>query len=253
MSEYQLDGQDLDDPQGRWRLTNATTLPNWGSPRLVNVEIPGRTGVLLVAPTSTDPVTITLGLLVVDSGQGRPGLDANLRALAALLRQQGRLMVLTHSPAGGVSRETRVRLSGAIEPEFYPAGSAAVLTVVLEAPSGLWWDVEETVAPSTDLSPLDGGAMPIPDAVLRVRPSAQRVIIQDVASGDTLTWEGSLVSNGTLTIEPAKFAATWSNGTDATKGLSLPAHGFHLTPDSTGHHALTVQGGVVEVTARRCF
>ncbi|WP_136313877.1 hypothetical protein [Actinomyces procaprae] len=253
MSEYQLDGQDLDDPQGRWRLTNTTTLPNWGAPRLINIEVPGRTGFLPTVPTSADPITITLGLLVTDSDHGRSGLDANLQALAAIVRRHDRLLTLTHTLEDGAVRETLVRLSGAIEPEFYPAGSAAVLTVVLEAPSGLWWDVEETVAPSTDLSPLDGGAMPIPDAVLRVRPSAQRVIIQDVASGDTLTWEGSLVSNGTLTIEPAKFAATWSNGTDTTKGLSLPAHGFHLTPDSTGRHALTVQGGVVEVTARRCF
>ncbi|PHP52597.1 hypothetical protein [Actinomyces ruminis] len=253
MSEYQLDGHDLDDPQGRWLLTDATTLPSWGAPRLVSTEVPGRTGVLPTVPTSADPITITLGLLITDSGMGRPGLDANLRALAVMFRRHDRLLTLTHSPAGAPAREAMVRLSGAIEPEFYPAGSAAVLLVVLEAPSGLWRDVDEAVAPATDLSALDGGAMPIPDAVLRVTPSAQRIVIQDAVSGDTLAWEGSLVSGATLIIRPAEFAAVWSTEADATAGLSLPAHGFNLTPDSTGHHGLTVQGGVVEVVARRCF
>lgn len=261
MSEYRLDGHDLDDPAGRWRLTSATALPTWGAPRSTSITIPGRMGVLPTAPATTDPITIVLGLLV--TGTSRAGLDVSLRALAALVRGVGRMMTLTHAPAGAPARQALVRLSGSVEPAYYPAGHAATVKIVLEAPEGLWRDTTPTDAPAADLSTLDGGVMPITDALILVATPTSAVTITDAASGKTMTWTGTPASGKALLLDPAAYTArltggSWSTtgATDASAGLSLSAGGFAIHPDADGHHALTTKGtstGAVTVRARRAY
>lgn len=260
MSEYQLDGADLDDPQGRWLLTSATTLPSWGAPRLTSVEVPHRTGVLPVAPATTGPVKVTLGLLV--DAPTRAGLDAALRALAARMRVTGRLMVLRHSPAGAPPRQALVRLAGGVEPEAYPASSAVALTVVLEAPEGVWRDPDPVEAPAQDLSALDGGVAPVPDALVLVSSPGARVRVVDGVSGSSLTWEGTPVPDRALLLDAAAYRASlvpagaWSHdgGADVSAGLSASSGGLRLTPDpATSRVSLSVSGGSARVRARRAY
>ncbi|SPT53804.1 Uncharacterised protein [Actinomyces bovis] len=260
MSEYTIDGQDLDDPQGRWRLTNATSLPTWGAPRLPNVEVPGRIGVLPLPPTSAAPATLVLGLLVQADDQKRATLDQNLRALAALLRPFGRLLRVTHRPAGAPVREATARLSGSVEPKFFPAAVAATVSVSLELPEGVWRDPVPTEMAAADLSKIDGGAMPISDAVILVASPGSPVKITDQGSGGSMTWSGVVPPGKALLLEPALYRASFTAGSwsrsgavDASSGLSLSAGGFSITPDTSGHHAVTVTGGTAQIRARRAY
>lgn len=265
MSEYRLDGTDLDDAAGRWRLTDVTTLPTLGAPRLSSVTVPGRNGVLPIAPTTVAPIEVTLGFMVTDaaaSGQtGRRGLDENLRALYARLRRVGEMSDLVHYPAAGTpKRHAAVRVSASIEPKLYPAANVAEVKVVLEAPAGVWEDVDSTTSDAADLAGLDGGVMPITAPLVLAVPSADgsplRVV--DVVSATSLQWSGARVASRTLLIDPASYRATWTNngwsgGEDVSAGLSISSPPFAITPDVQGHHAVTVTGGTAQIRARRAY
>lgn len=258
MSEYAVDGHDMDDPAGRWRLTSATTLPTWGAPRLPSVEVPGRVGVLPLPAMSTAPSTLVLGLLVTDSGLQRNGLDQNLRALGVLLRPVGRLVTVRHSPAGGPVREAGARLSGSVQPVLYPASSAATVSVTLELPEGVWRDPVATEMASTDLSRINGGVAPVRDPLVLVTASASPVVVTDRVSGSSMTWSGQLRPGSRLLLDPARYRAAWTTGTweggsDVSSDLSLSAGGFALTPDAQGRHEVTVVGGNALVRARRAY
>lgn len=259
MSEYMLDGVDLDDVEGRWRLTGVTELPTWGAPRNVNVQIPGRTGVVPLAPVSFDPFTVVLGLVVFDSGAGRVGLDANMRALGRVLRSRGRLLTMTHNPgAGAPTRVAQVRVSGSVAPDFFPMGNAASVKATVECPEGVWRDPANVEMDAANLAKIDGGVMPVPDPLILVTPTKTPIKVVDVVSGASLTFTGAIQDGKTLLINPATYTATWTNngwsgGTDVSSALSISAGGFYLTPDSAGHHSLTVSGGTAQVRARRAY
>ena len=62
---YSIDGVPLDDPAGRWRLTEKTELPQWGSMVSPSVKVPRYDGVLALAPMAAGVSTVKLVLLIL--------------------------------------------------------------------------------------------------------------------------------------------------------------------------------------------
>lgn len=260
MSEWRVDGVDLDDARGRWCLTDATDLsPAWPAPRLASVQVPGRDGVLAMAPGGVEPVSVALGVLVRDSGRGRAGLDENLRALGALVRGR-RLLEVEHLPAGGPPRRAVARLSGSVSPTVRWAEMVATLTLVLEVPGGLWRDVTVVEAGVSDLSALAGGVMPVPDPLVLVSGVTGPVAVRCGVCGGVVSWTGSPVSGRSLLLDPAAYRATWtagswsaSGGSDVSAALSLSASWVGLCPGGDGALDVTVSGGTARIRARRAY
>lgn len=263
MSEYVINGVDLNDADGRWFLMVGTELPQLGAMRNVSTPVPLRTGVLWKPPVAADPFMVTLQIMVTDAVNGKPAgrsaLDANWRAFQNVFRRLGEGIELRHEPDGAPPRKATGRIAGVTTPVFDVNSTSVDVTLVVECPSGVWKDIEPKVLAANDLSELDGGTMPITDAVFQVSSPTERIVIRDAVSGKTMSWTGSVKAGKTLIIQPDSYRAGWSetdsweSAEDATAGLSLGVGGFAITPDLQGHHAITTQGGTVTVKAGRSY
>ena len=272
VSMYEIDGVKLDDPAGRWVLESGTQLPSWGEPRLTNVDLPHRYGVLPIPATVAGVGSVVLRFRVFswsDGGISRckgtlADLDANVRALMGMLFVVGRLPVLGFTPAGGSARVAEVRLRGAVEPEFDPGSMTAALTVTFEVPGGVWRDPQPVTLPLANLGQLAGGGAPIQDAVLLLAPSGVEMVVRDVVSGSSLTWRGAgaLASDERVLVDVERYSAVRQKSTgwvvlegavDVSAQISMSAGGFRLTPDTGGVVSLQVSGGSGYVRARRAY
>lgn len=251
-SEYFLNGTELDDPQGRWKVMEGTLLPDIASPVNVSVKIPGRDGVMPMPTTSFGTSTITIAFMVQDArngalGGGRAVLDDNFNQLLAALRFRGGLAYLGYRPAGAEWRHASVRLQSISSPVYYHLEKIIETTAVFENVDGVWRSDTEYTLPADDLSRLDGCAMPIFDPLIKLVPTTTRVTVQDRVSGSQITWTGPLRAGKTLVLDPASYWAEWTDGswgpgTDASAGMSLTSRGFRLTPNSWGRITVTVTG-----------
>lgn len=295
---YSINGQALDDAQGRWVLTDSSELSTWGAPNRASVEVPGRMGALPVAPEGLGVATVTLGLTVFSYPSAttrchgsQADLDRHLRALVVQVLRPYEIVTLTYN-WGGEPRTTRARLTNAITPKFEPRAGVATLTAVYEVLDGAWHG-SEWVMPSPSLALLDGGVLPVMDAVVELAPApgSSLVTVRDTVSGSSMTWTGTAAAGQSVLVDVARYSAAlgvrtglpateeallalvpagtperraraltlaWPKSVfttvkDVSAGLSMSSGGFRLTPDAAGHYAVGVVGGTATVIARAAY
>lgn len=258
-SEYSLNGVDLDQP-GRWRVMEGTLLPAVPAPRLTSTEVPFRSGIIDGVGPKVNTFKVTVAFMV--EGADRADLDRNFQALMARLRASNKLATLQHHPAGVSPREALVRLVSVSQPSWRYGEWAIDTTVVFEAVEGVWRDTTTIEAQLDDLSRLAGGAAPISDAVLKLKPTANTVTIKDVTSGTSLTWRGTMESDQRLLIDVGKYSAwrqvseRWyplQGAFNASAEISMSPEGLQLTPNHEGKIVLQVTGVTGAIQARRAY
>lgn len=258
-SEYSLNGVDLDQP-GKWRVMEGTLLPAVPSPRLESTDVPFRSGIIDGAGLKVGTFKVTVAFMV--EGVDRTDLDRNFQALMARLRASNKLATLQHHPAGVSPREALVRLVSVSQPSWRYGEWAIDTTVVFEAVEGVWRDTTTIETQLDDLSRLAGGAAPISDAVLKLKPTANTVTIKDVTSGTSLTWRGTMESDQRLLVDVGKYSAwrqvseRWypiQGAFNASAEIGMSPEGLQLTPNHEGKIILQVTGATGAIQARRAY
>lgn len=258
-SEYSLNGVDLDQP-GKWRVMEGTLLPAVPSPRLESTDVPFRSGIIDGAGLKVGTFKVTVAFMV--EGADRADLDRNFQALMARLRASNKLATLQHHPAGVSPREALVRLVSVSQPSWRYGEWVIDTTVVFEAVEGVWRDTTTIETQLDDLSRLAGGAAPISDAILKLKPTANTVTVKDVTSGTSLTWRGTMESDQRLLIDVGKYSA-WRQVSErwyplqgafsASAEISMSPEGLQLTPNHEGKIVLQVTGATGAIQARRAY
>jgi hypothetical protein len=155
-----------------------------------------------------------------------------------------------------------VRLVSVSQPSWRYGEWVIDTTVVFEAVEGVWRDTTTIETQLDDLSRLAGGAAPISDVVLKLKPTANTVTIKDVTSGTSLTWRGTMESDQRLLIDVGKYSAwrqvseRWYpiNGAfNASAEISMSPEGLQLTPNHEGKIVLQVTGTTGAIQARRAY
>lgn len=258
-SEYSLNGVDLDQP-GKWRVMEGTLLPAVPSSRLESTDVPFRSGIIDGAGLKVGTFKVTVAFMV--EGADRADLDRNFQALMARLRASNKLATLQHHPAGVSPREALVRLVSVSQPSWRYGEWVIDTTVVFEAVEGVWRDTTTIETQLDDLSRLAGGAAPISDAVLKLKPTANTVTIKDVTSGTSLTWRGTMESDQRLLVDVGKYSAwrqvseRWyplQGAFNASAEISMSPEGLQLTPNHEGKIVLQVTGATGAIQARRAY
>lgn len=258
-SEYSLNGVDLDQP-GKWRVMEGTLLPAVPSPRLESTEVPFRSGILNGVGLKVGTFKVTVAFMV--EGADRADLDRNFQALMARLRASNKLATLQHHPAGTSPREALVRLVSVSQPSWRYGEWAIDTTVIFEAVEGVWRDTTTIETQLDDLSRLAGGAAPISDAILKLKPTANTLTIKDVTSGTSLTWRGAMETDQRLLIDVGKYSAwrqvseRWyplQGAFNASAEISMSPEGLQLTPNHEGKIVLQVTGAAGSIQARRAY
>lgn len=258
-SEYSLNGVDLDQP-GKWRVMEGTLLPAVPSPRLESTDVPFRSGIIDGAGLKVGTFKVTVAFMV--EGADRADLDRNFQALMARLRASNKLATLQHHPAGVSPREALVRLVSVSQPLWRYGEWVIDTTAVFEAVEGVWRDTATIETQLDDLSRLAGGAAPISDAVLKLKPTANTVTIKDVTSGTSLTWRGTMESDQRLLVDVGKYSAwrqvseRWyplQGAFNASAEISMSPEGLQLTPNHEGKIVLQVTGATGAIQARRAY
>lgn len=258
-SEYSLNGVDLDQP-GKWRVMEGTLLPAVPSPRLESTDVPFRSGIIDGVGLKVGTFKVTVAFMV--EGADRADLDRNFQALMARLRASNKLATLQHHPAGVSPREALVRLVSVSQPSWRYGEWVIDTTVVFEAVEGVWRDTTTIDTQLDDLSRLAGGAAPISDAILKLKPTANTVTIKDVTSGTSLTWRGTVESDQRLLIDVGKYSAwrqvseRWyplQGAFNASAEISMSPEGLQLTPNHEGKIVLQVTGATGAIQARRAY
>ena len=271
MAIYSLDGVDLDDERQRWILSEGSALATRGAPENVSISIPERFGVLPISPTVLKSSTVALKFTVFSWEDGRNGnrckgglnrLEFNLRALLGMLTVFGRPRQLGYTPQGNLLKVADVRLASSLEPVLHPEAEVAQLTAVFEVMSGLWRDPQPTVANLSDLSPLAGGNMPIPDAWLLLEPQGSRCSLTDKVSGATFTFSGVMGAGERLLVDVGGYRA-WKNPSSdwgvvsgskvADAEISTGPGGFVLHPDPAGKLSVEAIGCTGYIRAGRSY
>ena len=271
MAIYSLDGVDLDDPMGRWVLAEGTTLSSHGEPWNASVDIPGRFGVLPIAPSVLKSSTVALKFTVFSWTDGRNGnrckgglnqLEKNYQDLLRRLYAFGRLQTLRYTPAGQPVREALVRPTSSVEPTFDPHSETIAFTITYEIVSGLWRGPEDIVDNLSDMSKFNGCVMPIPDGKLMLEPTAQTCTVKDNVSGTSFTFTGALNGGEKLLVDIAAYRAwkssslEWTARPDARSAdgeISMSPGGFRATPDADGKISMTLTGTTGRFRGRMAY
>lgn len=271
MAIYSLDGTDLDDERQRWVLAEGTTLSTRGEPWSTSVSIPGRFGVLPIAPTVLKSATVALKFTVFSWEDGRNGnrckgglarLEQNYQDLLRRLYAFGRLQTLQYTPQGSPVREALVRPSSSVEPVFDPHSETISFTITYEIVSGLWRGTSDLVARLDDMSKFNGCVMPIPDGKLLLEPTAQTCTVRDNVSGTSLTFTGTLNGGERLLVDIARYRA-WKNPSQwweiqpdarpADGEISMSPGGFRATPNAEGKISMTLTGTTGRFRGRMAY
>jgi hypothetical protein len=271
MAIYSLDGTDLDDVRQRWVLAEGTTLASRGEPWNASVSIPGRFGVLPIAPTVLKSSTIALRFTVFSWADGRGGnrckggldqLEKNYQDLLRRLYAFGRLQTLQYTPKGTPVKEARVRPTSSVEPTFDPHSETITFTITYEVVSGMWRGLVDIVDHLHDMSKFNGCVMPIPDGRLLLEPTAPTCTVKDNVSGSSFTFTGTLNGGERLLVDIAAYRA-WKNPSQwwdiqpgarpADGEISMSPGGFRATPDADGRISMTMTGTTGRFRGRMAY
>ena len=271
MAIYSLDGVDLDDVRQRWVLAEGTGLSTRGEPWNASVDIPGRFGVLPIAPTVLKSATVALKFTVFSWTDGRNGnrckeglevLERNYQDLLRRLYAFGRLMTLQYTPKGAATREAQVRPKSSVEPAFDPHSETITFTIVYEIVSGLWRGTVDIVDHLSDMSKFNGCVMPIADGKLLLEPTAGTCTVRDNVSGTSFTFTGTLNGGERLLVDISSYRA-WKNPSQeweiqpnarpADGEISMSPGGFRATPNADGKISMTLTGTTGRFRGRMAY
>lgn len=129
---YSIDGVPLDDPAGRWRLTEKTELPQWGSMVSPSVKVPRYDGVLALAPMAAGVSTVKLELLILAAHQ-----TAGLRTLRRITGGRT-LHTMGWTRRDGEELEALVRVSSSVTAKSKGVDGDLLVSFTLEAVAGEW-------------------------------------------------------------------------------------------------------------------
>lgn len=128
-----LVGLNLNDPAGRWALTEATELPSFGQPSSASVILPGVDGVLSVPSTRVDPITVSLEVLA------QRGFE---NALIGRIRRHMTMNlmfdVVWRPRWQSGYREAPARFQSDLSLSYPGSGQEVLVKFVLEIPRGFW-------------------------------------------------------------------------------------------------------------------
>lgn len=129
MGVWAIDGVELDDPKGRWRIEHASKVPAGANRRVTMLDVPARDGSIAVRQgVGTGTVSLTLAVF----GE-RADLDARRSALVSLIQQARKI---TWSPAPDRRISTTVLQSAVSDPER--RGTTALLIQASITTSPYW-------------------------------------------------------------------------------------------------------------------
>ena len=244
MAIYSLDGTDLDDLRQRWVLAEGTTLSTRGEPWNASVDIPGRFGVLPIAPSVLKSATVG-----TRCKEGLEVLERNYQDLLRRLYAFGRLQTLQYTPKGSPVREAQVRPTSSVEPVLDPHSETITFAITYEIVSGLWRSPVYIVDHLSDMSKFNGCVMPIPDGKLMLEPTGTSCTVRDNVSGTSITFNGSLTGGERLIVDVARYRAwknpsiEWEiqpNARSADGEISMSPGGFRATPNADGRISMTL-------------
>lgn len=169
MSTYpivKIAGIDLNDPSGRWdALPGTLTLPHFPGRVEARVPTPGVPGYRSVAYAPGEamkiPIVIRFNAVQTYANAIVPGGSSDRMAAihrnidtffyATALARQGYagLVTIYKELHAGEPRVTAARMVASSEPEYEHGNDYATMTMIFEAPSGVWLDEQYTVYQTT--------------------------------------------------------------------------------------------------------
>lgn len=255
---YTIDNVPLDDPAGRWLLTEKTELPQWGSMVLPSSKIPRQDGVLPLAPMAAGVSTVRLEVLVFAEHQ-----TEGLRTLRAITGARS-LHAMGWTRRDGEELEALVRVSSSVSAKAKGTDGDLLVSFTVEAVAGEWrrkteeridavTNSSKTVTLTTGKAALvehiavkadtDGGTVVVRDkggdSILSVGrvPKAQWLII------NTEKWDVRNVPLGRENNAAAADPSALPPATHSAPTLSISPGGFRLEAGVDGQGAFEVNGG----------
>ena len=255
---YTIDGVPLDDPAGRWRLTEETELPQWGSMVLPSPKDPRRDGVLPLAPMAAGVSTVKLEVLVLAAHQ-----TAGLRALRTITGARS-LHTMGWTRRDGEELEALVRVSSSVSAKAKGTDGDLLISFTVEAVHGEWrrknkervdvvTNAAKAISLTTGKSALvehiavkadtDGGTVVVRDrggdSILSVGwvPKSQWLII------NTEKWDVRTVPPGRENNAADADLSTLPLATRSIPTLSISPGGFRLEAGVDSRGSFEVNGG----------
>jgi hypothetical protein len=194
---------------------------------LQSLQVPGIDGVIPGIPAYLEAPNITI---IVQTP------IENLEALYALFMQPNAVLSKTADPSKSVGFE----YVSSSYVQLGPADSLSGWAFVLRLDGAVWRDANENpfdaaYATTTTLQFWEGMSAAVGDAVIQmVGPATGPIALTDVASGNGVTWSGSLAATDTFSYDMASMTATYApggaNAQDVSGELDFIGLDFRLTP-----------------------
>ncbi len=276
-----------------WNITKITRAT--AGRRSGDYEVPNLDGAIPSLNDALEPASFGLEMWLrgTDADGGVPaagGLDTmrtNLDELLHLFGKRHALLEVRERVSATDERRALCKLADAITPELNAPGSAGVMNVALDIPSGQWEDATATTwsavasgasatsAPAMVVTSLTGATERVNDAVVVVRGPAAQPRLTDTATGmfvqldrtlasgedwrlDSGTWSSKVSTGGGFSDTGADVAGLTNVGGPA-RGYALPLTPVRASGVRTVSVQITAAGGIangtttVSVQARRKY
>lgn len=256
---YTIDGVPLDDPEGRWRLTSKTELPQWGSMVSPSTKIPHRNGVLPIAPIASGVSTVKLEILILAAHQ-----TVGLRTLRAITGARALHYMEWNRALGGEVLDADVRVSSSISVKEHGVDGDLLASFTVEAVDGEWRaKVPEKIDVGTNrrksfpvatgkdaLVPTiavkadtDGGTVTVRDTIGSSAMSVGRVPSASWLLVDTEGWDVRSIPAGKEQNAGGDDISRMPQATRSIPTLSITPGGFRLVQRTNGDGVVEVVGG----------
>lgn len=255
---YSIDGVQLDDPAGRWRLTEKTELPQWGSMVSPSVKVPRYDGVLALAPMAAGVSTVKLELLILAAHQ-----TAGLRALRRITGARS-LHTMGWTRRDGEELEALVRVSSSVVAKPKGVDGDLLVSFTLEAVAGEWRRknaerVDAVTNGRRSFPIISGGDAIATHIAVKADTDGGTVVVRDVI-GDSSLSVGRVPSQQWLVIDTEEWGVrSVPAGRELTAGvddpstmpvyqraipsLSISPGGFRIMQRDNGDGVIEVNGG----------
>lgn len=260
MRTYSINGVDLDDTEGRWRLEASTLSPTPSGQEIATITTPGVHGARLTGKRQRNPATLVLSIAVF--GKTHANLRENFQELLNTLASWHTNGLLTIEYDDGEIITTN---TGVISSDLTPTERGErtlILPITLTLPDPFWTETTtETLHLTPDNQPqlwgaLAGGSAPVfPTVHVRGASPVTGVRVECVTSGRVATWSGSASE-----LWWSGWQVRRSADGQADKGLGFGVEAEPvLYPDGEGEYRVRVEvsgGGsapVVELFGSRRF
>lgn len=256
---YAIDGVLLDDPEGRWRLTSKTELPQWGAMVSPSAKVPHRNGVLPIAPIASGVSTVKLEILILAAHQ-----TAGLRTFRAITGARSLHGMEWTRASGGEVLGADVRVSSSVSVKEHGVDGDLLISFTVEAVDGEWRrsipekaDIgtnrrksfpvitgKDALVPTIAVkADTDGGTVTVRDAVGTSAMSVGRVPSTSWLMVDTEGWDVRSIPAGKEQTAGGDDISRMPKATQSIPTLSITPGGFRLSQRADGDGVVEVIGG----------